>query len=263
MKKPLYIFCLASICSFSLSPVWGKSQADLPVDEIRDFVDVYNTIRHEYVEEKDGKTLIDYAIKGMLNGLDPHSVYLKKSELSDLKDNTDGSYQGFGIQLEISDGKLIIITPIPGSPAEEAGLKPNDRIMKIDDTVIENISMSEVDRLLKDLDTVTLTIERQGEDTQQVELTKTTVNLPSVSEKVLEKDYGYIRVLQFQLDTSNQFDNALEGLINKNIKGLVLDLRNNPGGLIASATAIADTFLPAGLIVSTKNQNTGSEDKIH
>lgn len=263
MKKSFDKIFLATALCATVTVAAGKSKAELPLDEIRDFVDVYNTIRHEYVEEKDGKTLMDYAIDGMLNGLDPHSIYLRKSELSDFKDSTNGSYVGFGIQLDMIDGKLIIISPIAGSPAEKAGLKPNDHIIKINDTVIENLSMPEVSHLLKEAETVTFTISRKGEDTQNVELSKTTVNLPSVSEKILEKDYGYIRVTQFQADTGNQFDEALAELLDKGIKGLVLDLRNNPGGLIVSATTIADAFLPAGLIVSTKNQNTGSEDKIH
>ncbi len=239
----------------------AKSKADLPLDEIRNFVDVYNTIRKQYVEEKDGKILIDYAIKGMLNGLDPHSIYLPKEELDEFKNDTTGSYQGFGFRLELVNGKLLIISAIANSPAEKAGLKPHDLIIKIGDTVIDNMSMKEIDNLLKD-DTIKLTIIRKGED-KQVELTKSTVQLPSVTDKVLEKDYGYIRVSQFQLETANEFEQALKKLLKKNIKGLVIDLRNNPGGFIASATAIADMFLDAGLIVSTKNQNTNTEDKIH
>lgn len=263
MKTYLSALGLALSLSLVVTDSHAKSKAELPLDEIRNFVDIYNIIRNEYVEEKEGKKLIDFAIKGMLNGLDPHSVYLNKAELADVKDNTDGSYVGYGVKLDMVDDKLIIIAPIPDSPADKAGLKPNDRIVKINDTVIENMSMSEITRLLKEKHEVTFTIMREGEETQQVELEKSTVNLPSVTQKILDNDYGYIRITQFQLETSKQFNQALLELMEKNIKGLVLDLRNNPGGLVSSATAIADAFLDAGLIVSTKNQNTGNEDKVH
>lgn len=263
MKTYLSALGLALSLSLVVTDSHAKSKAELPLDEIRNFVDIYNIIRNEYVEEKEGKKLIDFAIKGMLNGLDPHSVYLNKAELADVKDNTDGSYVGYGVKLDMVDDKLIIIAPIPDSPADKAELKPNDRIVKINDTVIENMSMSEITRLLKEKHEVTFTIMREGEETQQVELEKSTVNLPSVTQKILDNDYGYIRITQFQLETSKQFNQALLELMEKNIKGLVLDLRNNPGGLVSSATAIADAFLDAGLIVSTKNQNTGNEDKVH
>lgn len=263
MKKHLFAIGLAISFSLSTTILHAKTNAEIPLDEIRNFVDVYNTIRNEYVEEKDGKKLIDYAIKGMLKGLDPHSVYLKKKDIEELKDDTSGSYVGFGVQLDIINNKLIIITPIPNSPAEAAGLKPNDHIVKIGDTIIENMSMKAVSDLLKANDSVTFTIMRKGEETKQYDLSKSTVNLPSVNHKVFSDKYGYIRVTQFQLDTAEQFKQSLSALLNDNVEGVVLDLRNNPGGLIMSATAIADHFLDAGLIVSTKNQNTGSEDKIH
>lgn len=241
----------------------AKSSATLPLDEIRNFVDVYNAIKHEYVEEKEGKTLIDFAIEGMLNGLDPHSVYLKKDDLQNFNDATSGSYLGFGIQLEIIHGQLFVVSPISDSPAEKAGIKPNDRIVKINGTVIDNISMNDVDKLLKDQDKVTFTITNPGDKTKAIELTRTTINLPSVTDKILDNDYGYIRISQFQNKTAKHFAIALDKLTNKDIKGLVIDLRNNPGGLVHVATDIADHFIDAGLIVSTKNPNTGSEEKVH
>ncbi len=264
INKKLTALGLAASLSLCSSAAYAKSKATLPLEEIRNFVDVYNVVRNQYVEEEDGKTLIDYAIKGMLNGLDPHSIYLKKESLEDFKDNTSGSYLGYGLQLEMIDGQLIILTPIPNSPAEEAGIKPNDQIIKIDDIVVDGMSMPEVSRLLlKEKDSVTLTILRKGSDTQKIKLKKSTVNLPSVNQRIIDKKYGYIRITQFQLDTAEQFETALLKLMKEDIAGLVLDLRNNPGGLLASATATANMFLDAGLIVSTKNQNTGTEDKIH
>lgn len=255
-------FCLAFALTLPLVS-HAKSNATLPLDEIRNFVDVYNVIKHEYVEEKDGKTLIDFAIEGMLNGLDPHSMYLKKAQLEDFQETSSGSYVGFGFQLDIVNGLLMIVSPIPNSPAEKAGLKPNDRIVKINKTLIENMSMIDIDGLLNVGDSVDLTISRAGEKTKVVKLERTKIDLPSVNAKILDKNYGYIRVTQFQDNTAAQFQQSLDKQLTENVKGVIIDLRNNPGGLVHAATAIADNFLAAGLIVSTKNPNTGSEEKVH
>ncbi|MGY0399740.1 MAG: S41 family peptidase [Ostreibacterium sp.] len=241
----------------------AKTSAALPLDEIRNFVDVYNVIKNEYVEEKDGKTLIDFAIEGMLKSLDPHSVYFKHKQLENFQENTNGSYNGFGFQLDIIKDHLIIVSPIAGSPAEKAGLKPNDNIIKINNIVIENMSMQDVSNLLKAKKTTILTITSSNGKTREVTLTRSSVTLPSISSKILDHNYGYIRISQFQQNTATQFNTALKKQLNDNIKGLIIDLRNNPGGLVHVATSIADDFLEAGLIVSTKNTNTGSEDKIH
>ncbi|PID66620.1 MAG: peptidase S41 [Gammaproteobacteria bacterium] len=241
----------------------AKSTAALPLDEIRNFVDVYHIVKNEYVEEKDGKTLIDFAIKGMLDGLDPHSAYLEKSQLKDYREDANGSYLGFGVSWTISNGKLIIIAPIADSPAEKAGIKANDRVVKIDNTVIENMSMSDIDKLLKDKEEVSFTITDSSNKDKVVKLKRTTINLPSVTAKILDKDYGYIQINQFQDNTTKQFEEALTEQLDKKVKGVIVDLRNNPGGLVYAATDIADLFLDAGLIVSTKNPNTGSEEKVH
>lgn len=260
MKKILLVSAvLAALSSHAVA----KQKNTLPLDEIRNFVDVYNTIKREYVEEKDGKTLIDFAIEGLLDGLDPHSVYLKKAELEEFSDSASGSYLGFGVQLEMRNDRLVVVAPIPDSPADEAGLLPNDIIAEIDGVIIENLSMAEASRLLKDKTEVVLTIARSGEKPFEVTLKKTDVVLPSVKSKLLDGDYGYIRIAQFQDNTAEQFDKALEKQLDKEVKGIVIDLRNNPGGLLHAATAVADNFLDAGLIVSMKNKNTGEEEKIH
>lgn len=241
----------------------AKTESNVPVDEIRNFIDIYNVIRNDYVEEKDGKTLLDYAIEGMLSGLDPHSAYFKQSELDNFNDSTQGTFFGFGVQLDMQNGKLIIIAPIPGSPADEAGLKARDQIIKIDDQVIENLSLPEVMTLLKETDTVTFTVQRREEKPKTYTVTKSTVEIPSVNSKLLEAGYGYLQITQFQQKTDQMFARQLQSLLDEDINGLIVDLRNNPGGLVHVATNIADQFLDAGLIVSTKNENTGVEDKIH
>ncbi len=258
---------LAKTCLLSLvvtsTILQAKVNSQLPLDEIRNFVDVYNAIKNEYVEEKEGKTLINYAIKGMLSELDPHSTYLAKEELEDFKEHAEGSYQGFGIQLEIENGQLIIISPLANSPAEKAGIQSLDKIIKIDDTVIHNLSMQEVSDLLDDLPEVTLTIITKGGKTKAVKLKRSKIDLPSISEKVFDHQYGYIRIAQFQDNTGEQFQASLQEQLDKKVKGLIIDLRNNPGGLLHAATSIANNFLEAGLIVSTKNLNRDSEEKIH
>lgn len=260
-KRSLSLLIGAAIISGNLA--FAKTKANLPLEEIHNFVDVYNTIKTEYVNEQEGKELIDLAIKGMLNGLDPHSIYLKADELKDFNKASSGNYKGFGFKLEMVAGKLIIVAAIPDSPADKANILSGDIIAEIDGTVIDNLSMHEVQALFKDKDSITLTIMSKKHDTRKVTLTRSTVVLPSIKQKILDNDYGYIRVSQFQVETGEQFEKALIQLLVKNIKGLVLDLRNNPGGLLSSATTIADAFLDAGLIVSTKNNNTDSEEKIH
>ncbi len=241
----------------------AKQNNNLPLDEIRNLVDVYHIVKTEYVEEKEGKTLVDFAIKGILNGLDPHSAYLKAEELKDYQEDVSGSYMGFGVSWTMTNGKLIIISPIADSPAEKAGIKPYDQVIKIDNTVIENMSMSDIDQLLKGKDEASFTIINLTDKEKVVKLKRTTINLPSVTAKTLDKDYGYIQIIQFQDDTAKQFIKLLNEQLDKKVKGIVLDLRNNPGGLVYAATDVADLFLDAGLIVSTKNPNTGSEEKIH
>ncbi len=263
MKIPFFAKTCLLTLTMTSATVQAKSTARLPLDEIRNFVDVYNAIKNEYVEEKDGQTLIGFAIKGMLNELDPHSAYFKKDELDEFKENAEGSYQGFGIQLEVQGGQLIVISPLANSPAEKAGIKSLDKIIKINETVINNFSMQEVSNLLKDLPEVQLTIISNDGEPRNVKLKRSKIDLPSISEKILDKNYGYIRIAQFQDNTDVQFQTALEQYLNKKVKGLVIDLRNNPGGLLNAATSIADYFLEAGLIVSTKNLNMDSEEKIH
>lgn len=260
MKRKLLVIFLGLFLNQGL---WAKSEATLPLDEIRNFVDVYQIIRQDYVEEKSGDTLIELAIKGMLQGLDPHSEYFKRDAVSDYQQSAQGEYLGFGVQLTIKKGRLVIVSPIPESPADKQGLLPNDIIAEIDGVVIDNLSMSAAGKLLNDKTTVTLTIARRGMEPFQVTLKKSPVVLPSVDAKQMMDHYGYIRIKQFQENTKKQFDKALKGLLKQTIKGLVLDLRNNPGGLLHAATGVADAFLPAGLIVSMKNQNTGDEEKIH
>ncbi len=264
MNKKFTFHRLALAIAFALPiTVQAKSTNTLPLDEIRNFVDVYHLIKKEYVEEKDEKKLIEFAIKGMLDGLDPHSAYLKADELKDYKEETSGSYMGFGVSWTISKGKLIIISPIADSPAEKAGLKPYDQIVKIDDTVIKNMSMSDIDKLLKGKEAVNFTIINATDKEKVVKLKRTTINVPSIKAKILDKDYGYIQITQFQDNTAKQFKEKLDNQLDEKVKGIVIDLRNNPGGLVYAATDVADLFLDAGLIVSTKNPNTGSEDKIH
>lgn len=255
---------LVFIGLFGFSSLYAKGNA-IPSEEIKNFVDVYNAIRREYVEETTPSELIDNAIEGMLSGLDPHSVYLKKSDAENFYRDTNGHYPGVGIEVEMIEGQLKIIAPITGSPAEKAGIQANDTIVKIDDKLVNGLQIDEVIRLLRGEagEAVKFVIQRDSGKTENITVVRELINIPSVAEKVLSPGFAVIRVNQFQENTANEFSQSLNKLnANDELKGLIIDLRNNPGGFIAEATGIADLFLSSGLIVSTKNNNTGEEERI-
>lgn len=263
MKKCLpWLFCLALPFMSAAQQQQEEKTSTLPVDSLRDFVEVYQLIRDNYVEEKSGQELIKHAITGMLQGLDPYSVYIDSDDLKDFDEEVTGHYFGFGFGYSVEEGKIIITAAITDSPAEKAGLKTGDQIIKINGTLLENMPIEMFDKILLSEDSVTLTV-LQKRQTKTITLKKSQVSSPSVVATVYEKQYGYVRISQFQDATKAQFEAAIKELLDEKIKGLVIDLRNNPGGYVHSATEIADLFLSKGLIASTKNLNKGREEKIH
>lgn len=254
-------FIFISVFSFS---VVGAKEAAIPTEEIKNFVDVYNVIRREYVEEVSPEMLIDNAIEGMLSGLDPHSAYLKKSKAEDFYRDTNGQFSGIGIEIEIVNGQLKVIAPIADSPAEKAGILANDTIIKINDKLVDELPMHEVVKLLRGEpgEIIDFVVQREGGGTENITVVRDLINIPSISDKVLSPGYAVIRITQFQENTANEFSQALNKLNANDLKGLIIDLRNNPGGYIDEATGVADLFLSSGLIVSTKNNNTGEEERI-
>ncbi|TXF13744.1 S41 family peptidase [Pelomicrobium methylotrophicum] len=244
------------LLSLHLSAVANKdSLGPLPVEELRAFAEVYGRIKSDYVEPVDDKKLITEAINGMLTGLDPHSAYLDQEAYRELQVGTQGEFGGLGIEVGMEDGFVKIISPIEDTPAHRAGLKAGDLIIKLDDTSVKGMSLNEAVKRMrgKPNTQITLTVLRKGEPKPfVVTLTRAIIKIQSVKSKLIEPDYAYIRVTQFQEHTGENLVKAIQNLYKQNqrdLKGLVLDLRNDPGGLLNGAVAVAAAFLPKDVLV--------------
>ncbi|MGM0983152.1 MAG: S41 family peptidase [Pseudomonadota bacterium] len=251
-----------------LAPLPAAAQAqsqedDLPVAEIQAFAEVFERIKRAYVEEVEDADLLRNAMRGMLSELDPHSAYLDSEEFESLRESTQGEFGGVGIEVGMEDGQLTVITPIDDTPASRAGLQSRDKILRIDDTPTDRLSLQEAVNLMRgDPGTeIRLTILRQGESAPlEVTLTREIIRTVSVKSELLEAGYGYLRVSQFQTRTGAQVGSAIRRLErDAPLKGLVLDLRNNPGGVLQAAVDVADAFLDEGLIVYTEGRLSDSE----
>lgn len=247
----------------STAPAAVEEQSRLPLDELRTFADVYHQIRLGYVEEIDDSELLEYAIQGMLMSLDPHSVYLTKDAFKNLKDATSGEFSGLGLEVGMEDGYVKIISPIDGSPAADAGLESGDIILKLGKISVKGMSLSEAVDIMRGPkgSQIVLTIGRPGESQPfEVTLTRDTIQVASVRERWLEPGYGYIRIAQFQSKTGAAVREALETLLAEQpLKGLVLDLRNNPGGILRASVDVAGLFLDGGNVVYTEGRMDHSD----
>ena len=237
----------------------------LPLDDLRTFADVFDQIRLGYVEEVKDSTLLRYAIQGMLIGLDPHSVYMDQESFADLQSSTSGEFSGLGLEIGIEDGYIKVISPIDGSPAAAAGLQTGDIILNLDSTSLKGVSLSEaVSKMRGPKGTkILLTIGRAGE-TRPLEITvvRDVISIASVRHRILEDGFGYIRIAQFQNKTGESVEKALLSLKDKsNLRGIVLDLRNNPGGILKSSIAVTDLFLSGGKVVYTVGRLTDSSNE--
>ena len=236
----------------------NEPEAKLPLDELRTFADVFSQIRAGYVEEVDDSTLLEYAIQGMLSGLDPHSVYMTKDEFSDLQEGTSGEFSGLGLEVGLEDGFITIIAPIDGSPAAAADLRSGDVILKLDNAPVQGMGLNEAIEKMRGSkgSKIELTIGRPGESQPfTVTLVRDTIKMASVRGRWLEPGYGYIRVAQFQVETGEDVAKALKKLQDTGkLKGLVLDLRNNPGGVLSASVNVADLFLDGGPVVYTEGR---------
>ena len=240
-----------------------EERGELPLDELRTFADVYNQIRVGYVEEIDDSKLLEYAIQGMLMGLDPHSVYLTKDAFQDLQDTTSGEFSGLGLEVGMEDGYVKIIAPIDGSPAEKAGLQTGDIILKLGKVPIKGMSLNQAIEKMRGPkgSEIELTIGRSGESQPfQVTLVRDTIQVASVRNRWLEPGYGYIRIAQFQGRTGDDVAKALKKLADEQeVKGLVLDLRNNPGGVLRASVDVAGLFMKGGTVVYTEGRLANSD----
>ena len=228
----------------------------LPVDDLRAFTEVFGKIKSDYVEPVEDKKLINEAINGMLSGLDPHSAYLDADAFKDLQVSTQGQFGGLGIEVGMEDGFVKVVSPIEDTPAYQAGIKPGDLIIKLDDTPVKGLTLNDAVKRMrgKPNTKITLTILRKGETKPiVVTLTRAIIQIKSVKWKLTEPGYGYVRITQFQEHTGEDLVKAIDGLVKQNnkqaLKGLVLDLRNDPGGLLNGAVAVSAAFLPKDALV--------------
>jgi carboxyl-terminal processing protease len=237
----------------------GAADNDKTYQKIKIFSEALSEIQKKYVEEKDSKELIYGAIRGMMNTLDPHSIFLTPEEFKELEIETSGIFSGIGIEITLKDGILTVVSPIEGTPADKAGLLPGDKILQIDEKTTKNMTLNDAVRLIRGPKgtKVTLTILHEGaKEPQKYNIVREVIPIKSVRSKMLEENYGYIRISTFQDRAVEDFRAALKKLeaTKGGLKGLVLDLRNNPGGLLNEAVKIADEFLESGLIVYTQGR---------
>ncbi len=263
MKKSAAILALAALLSWGaclfVSPPGARAASDEEYRRMRVFTEVLAEIQQKYVEKKSTDELITYAIKGMVSRLDPHSSYLTPEEFKDLQIETKGSFSGVGIEITMRDGVLTVVSPIEGTPAYQAGVQAGDRIIKINGKLTKGMSLMDAVKYIRGPkgSKVTLTVLREGAaKLKDITIVRDIIPLHSVRYYLLEDGYGYVRISNFQEDTTEDLVKALEVLQNRKppLKGLVLDLRNDPGGLLQEAISVADQFLDQGVIVSTKGR---------
>jgi carboxyl-terminal processing protease len=256
--------------SINYSAVAQRSLTPLPVEEMRAFTDVFEAITRNYVEPVEDKKLFAEAINGMLTGLDPHSAYLDQDAFRELQVGTQGEFGGLGIEVGMEDGFVKVVAPIDDTPAARAGLKSGDLIIKLDEMAVKGMSLNDAVKRMrgKPNSKITLTVVRKGEPAPfPVTLTRAIIKIQSVKSKLLEPDYGYVRVSQFQEHTGESLVKHIDNLYKENqrpLKGLILDLRNDPGGLLNGAVAVSAAFLPHNaLVVYTDGRTEDSKMKLN
>ncbi|HHH47398.1 MAG TPA: S41 family peptidase [Gammaproteobacteria bacterium] len=239
----------------------------LPLNELRTFTEVFARIKKDYVEPVSDKELLENAIRGMLSGLDPHSSYLDPDSFKDLQVGTSGEFGGLGIEVGMEDGFVKVISPIDDTPAQRAGVKAGDLVIRLDEKPVKGMTLREAVNIMRGKvgTDITLTIIREGEERPlKITITRDIIKVKSVRHRSLEDGFGYLRISHFQSHTGENLADAIDKLKEENdgkLKGLVLDLRNNPGGVLNAAVEVSDAFLDKGLIVYTKGRIRDSEMK--
>ena len=235
-----------------------KDKEDIPFEDLQSFTEVFSRIKSDYVEAVDDKQLIEDAIRGMLNGLDPHSSYLNTSEFGDLKIGTTGQFGGLGIEVGMENGFVKVISPIDDTPASRAGIQASDLIIKLDNKSVKGMTLNEAVKLMrgKPNTDIVLTVVREGEAKPLIiTITREVIRVKSVKNRMLEPGYGYVRISNFQSRTTTDLLKAVSDLQKQDkLAGLVLDLRNNPGGVLNGAVGVSDAFINEGLIVYTEGR---------
>jgi carboxyl-terminal processing protease len=241
-----------------------EEQLPLPIEEVRIFAQVLNQVRSAYVEPIDDQTLLENAIRGMLAYIDPHSTYLASDDYAALQEDTTGEFGGLGVEVGIENGFIKIIAPMDDSPAARAGIQAGDLIIKLDDTPARDVTLGDTSDLLRGEPgtSITLTILREGvAEPFEVTVTREVIQARSIRYREVEPGYGYIRIGQFAANTGTEVVNALDKLHagETPLAGLVLDLRNNPGGVLQAGVEVVDAFIKEGLIVYTEGRVANSD----
>ncbi|MCW8942224.1 MAG: S41 family peptidase [Gammaproteobacteria bacterium] len=261
----IFVGVSVSITSSVLAEKKAEESVGLPLNELRNFSDIFARVKSDYVEEVDDKTLLEHAIRGMLTGLDPHSTYLNNDEYKELKIGTTGKFGGLGIQVGMEDVFVKVISPIDDTPAFRAGIESGDLIIRLDDKSVKGMTLNDAVKIMRGEPgtDIKLTVIREGADKPlPFTVTRDIISVKSVKSRILEPDYGYIRISNFQSKTARDLVSELSNLKKENkneLKGLVLDLRNNPGGVLSAAADVSDAFIDEGKLVYTQGRIANSD----
>lgn len=259
-----HLICLSLWFSVNTAG-WARQNPDatLPTAALQDFVEVFERIRQEHVETVSDERLLELAMRGMLSGLDPYSAYLSQVDMISLEDNTQGQFSGIGIDISLVDDRIKIIAPIDDTPAQRAGIQSGDWILKINGQITKGLDIYSIVKLMrgKPGTWVTLSIMRDGlDEPMDMTIERSIIQQNSVRSKLLQGQFGYLRIAQFQDQTGVALHNHMQKLQDSgNVAGWIIDLRNNPGGTLEAAVAVADAFLAKGTIVTTRGRYPDSQ----
>jgi len=271
IRNPLITATTALVIGIAVgvtSGVHADNESQLPIDEVRLMSQVLERIKQAYVEDVTDEELIESAIEGMLSGLDPHSDYLTPDDFKELRESTSGEFGGLGIEISMdATGFVRVVAPIDDTPAYRAGMQSGDLITQIDDTPVKGMNINDAVGKMrgKPGTSLQLTILREGESSPlKIDITRDIIKVTSVRHRMLEPGYGYIRISQFQERTGDDFEKALNSLhadAKDGLKGIVLDLRNNPGGVLQASVDVVDALISEGLIVYTEGRLSTSDSR--
>jgi carboxyl-terminal processing protease len=243
----------------------NQTSVVLPLEELRTFSEVFGKVKGDYVEEVDDKKLLENAIRGMLSGLDPHSAFLNQDEFKDLQVGTSGQFGGLGIEVSMEDGFVKVVSPIDDTPAQRAGVMAGDLIIRLDDTPVKGMTLNDAVKIMrgKPGTDIILTVVREGvQKPFTLTLTRAIIKVKSVRSRMLDSGFGYVRISSFQTGTGEDVRKAVSELKKENkgaLNGMVLDLRNNPGGVLGAAVSVSDAFLRKGKVVYTEGRAVDAE----
>ncbi|CAK0774621.1 Carboxy-terminal-processing protease [Gammaproteobacteria bacterium] len=271
-KRSVYVLGAGVVLGLSLGLGHSvRAQRDaapaesLPLDDLRVFSEVFARIKNDYVKTVEDKSLLENAIRGMLAGLDPHSAYLDADAYKELQVGTSGQFGGLGIEVGMEDGFVKVISPIDDTPASHAGIEAGDLIIRLNDTPVKGMTLTEAVKMMRGQPgtEILLTVVREGQQKPlKLKIKRDIIQVRSVKSRTLEPGYGYVRITQFQAQTESNLVEEVDKLKHDNdgkLKGLVIDLRNNPGGVLSAAVAVSDAFLEKGLVVYTEGRVKDSQ----